>query len=909
MAVARQTGRVTEVAGLTTDRRLVTADPTSGRFTDTINIGPVRAKVNGTWVPLDQTLQATADRVEPRASSLGLSISDGGDADLVRLTDAGRSFAVRWPTPLPAPVLRGDSAVFADVRPGIDLVVTARATGFGEFLVVRDREAATDPWLRRVELGVDAPGQRLRRDGDTLKAYDASGALAFISEPVRMWASGPQAEGSAVGDQVEASVAATRSASGGRSAAIDFRVSADRVSLVPDRSMLVDPHTRFPVVIDPSVSGSRVRFASVDSSGKKGVYGSTNTESQWIGLKPIKGATYGGLVSRISYGFTVPADLSKSGVKILSAKFRHLQTWSPQSGADCTKQYATPHINLWETNDFSDNFDWGHQPDTSRKLSDSEFVVGDVDKCKAAGYSNHAATQEWDALAGVLAHVAARQNYLSLRVNEVSDNNDDPSASVRASGTRYYQNDVNVPALVIEYNGAPAAPTAPTASPSVAYAGETYVSSTSPVLATTVKDENTTQDLTTTFSLTPTGGSATAYQTTVRQPGPDGARAATSPGQVGVADESRYTVSAKANDGIVDSAVGPSSTFVVDTTPPALPVVSGGPSGTVTAGTTLSFTADAPEADVASYAFGLSTDNPTTRITPSALGGPVTITVTPRQFGPNYLAVRSYDRAGNTSSTVAKVAFKVDGTLPSNHYRLDYSGADERTGTAPGSTAKNIAIPSATFVNGRDRYAADGATTQDCKDRALSVSSSTAVHNVTSDPPYPLDTTQAVTLSAWVNPTGTAGASTGSGDEAYAVSMPASATQTALALGYRKDPSTGQVYWLFSMTTAAGRVLVEDPANRAAASVTPGQWTHLSGVFDPVSGTATLYVNATPVGQRTGVAGTPLKATQLEFGSGPLGTADLQWTGAVDEVLLYQGALPLGSINQQRNDRRPPVAC
>jgi hypothetical protein len=358
----------------------------------------------------------------------------------------------------------------------------------------------------------------------------------------------------------------------------------------------------------------------------------------------------------------------------------------------------------------------------------------------------------------------------------------------------------------------------------------------------------------------------------------------------------------------VDSAAGPGTAFTVDTTRPGFPVVTGAPTGTLTAGTALKLTVDAPEADVASYAYGLNTTNPTTTITPASLGGPATITVTPTQFGPNFLAVRSYDRAGN-ASTPLKVAFKVDGGLPSNRYRLDWGGTDTRTDTAPGSTAKNVPMPGTVYTGGRDRYAANGTSTLDCRDQALKVSADAVAPSLTSSSPFPLDTSQAFTVSAWLKPDGTTGTPTGSGDEAYAVSMPASSTATALSLGYRKDPTSGQAYWLFTVTGTSGRLRVEDTGNRAAALVTPGRWTHLSGVFDPVAQTATLFVDAVPVASLTGLSATPLKASQLEFGSGPLDSAALQWTGAIDEVLLYQGALSQTLINGQRNDRRPATAC
>lgn len=143
----------------------------------------------GRWVKPDPTLHRdTAGRIVPAATSLRLSFSGGGTADAATIGKGRSKLGLRWPGALPAPRLGGANATYADVLPGVDLVLTAQAEGFAEMLVVKTPAAAANPALAAVRFATTASGLRLRQDtAGALTAVDDSGATLFGSGTPVMW--------------------------------------------------------------------------------------------------------------------------------------------------------------------------------------------------------------------------------------------------------------------------------------------------------------------------------------------------------------------------------------------------------------------------------------------------------------------------------------------------------------------------------------------------------------------------------------------------------------------------------------------------------------------------------------------------------------------------------------------------
>lgn len=143
---ARESGKPVKVESLTSETTEVHALP-DGQFRADIATGMQRFRRGGDWVPVDLTLKAAADgSVAPVAHPNDLRISGRqgeGAHELAAVGAGAQRVAMGWSGALPAPVLDGNRATYVDARPGVDLVVEATRTGFEQFLVVKNRAAAT----------------------------------------------------------------------------------------------------------------------------------------------------------------------------------------------------------------------------------------------------------------------------------------------------------------------------------------------------------------------------------------------------------------------------------------------------------------------------------------------------------------------------------------------------------------------------------------------------------------------------------------------------------------------------------------------------------------------------------------------------------------------------------------------
>jgi len=129
------------------------------------------------------------------------------------------------------------------VLAGVDLRLTAVPTGFHEVLVVETRPAAQNPRLAKLRFGIRGPELSLRagKDGG-VDLVDAKGGWRSRRRRRRC---------------------GTRSRS--RSAVGRFELAGDGLSVVPDRKLLTDPATVFPVSIDPDFLAPFAGWAKVFS--------------------------------------------------------------------------------------------------------------------------------------------------------------------------------------------------------------------------------------------------------------------------------------------------------------------------------------------------------------------------------------------------------------------------------------------------------------------------------------------------------------------------------------------------------------------------------------------------------------------------------------------------------------------
>lgn len=250
MAAARHGHRKVEVASEQTATSQTFANP-DGTFTTSVSAQPRWAKRGASWVAASADLvRDESGSWSPEAAEAGLQLSGGGNRTLARLESGAHAMTLSWPSVLPAPSVTGARATYANVFPGVDLMVTAQVSGgFAETLVVRNASAARDPQLSHLKLGVSlsaALRQKAARDGK-VSVQTAAGQAVFSSPAPSAWdsarAAGPGAASTAAGP-----------GRGAHTAAVTASYQAGSVTTSIPRSLLASPSTVYPVYLDPSYS-------------------------------------------------------------------------------------------------------------------------------------------------------------------------------------------------------------------------------------------------------------------------------------------------------------------------------------------------------------------------------------------------------------------------------------------------------------------------------------------------------------------------------------------------------------------------------------------------------------------------------------------------------------------------------
>ncbi|MFF1792676.1 LamG-like jellyroll fold domain-containing protein [Kitasatospora sp. NPDC058263] len=259
-ARAKATGKPVPVPELTDAFSETVATP-QGHLSRSQHADQQRAKQpDGTWAKLDATLVADpAGGYRPRVAASGVHLSGGGPGPLGTLSSpAGETLAIQSPFPLTTPTVDedGDGLVYPEVAPGVDLKVTASATGgLSTVLIVKTPEAAADPKLQKVRFGTTTKGVTVKADAaNNLTASATDGTVAWHAPAPRIWdsstAAAPPAGKSA---QAAAGVDGADPGTPGKSPrtstadgpGIDAKVAtmattatADGIEVVPDRSVL-----------------------------------------------------------------------------------------------------------------------------------------------------------------------------------------------------------------------------------------------------------------------------------------------------------------------------------------------------------------------------------------------------------------------------------------------------------------------------------------------------------------------------------------------------------------------------------------------------------------------------------------------------------------------------------------------
>lgn len=618
VATARLTGKRVRITGMTSETSEFWALP-EGRVEAEVHAGPVRIRNERTqaWTAVDFTLAPQPDgSVAARSHPAGLRLSgpaSSGEHDLVTVGSSDERVSLGWSGALPVPTVEGTRATYAEVRPGVDLVVESTRTGFEQFLVVKDRAAAAQ--VRNVSLPLRGVGLSVVEDGrGGFEIRDKRGATVGVSPEPLMWdaqidqPSGERVRVAKVGKKLGAAKA-------GRLA----------LTLTPDEEWLTDPKTVFPVTIDPAVNLSPNFDAFVQTDY-------TSDQSAATELK--LGTSNGGALKARS--FVRFGDLTWLQGKHVQAATIYL--WNHYSYSCSARQWET-----WKTLAAGTATRWTNQPEWRGLLGYSSQTRGYNSGC-AGGWVNSSATGAFvDHATGATCCTVT----IGLRATSETDS---------YGWKRFHSSEgANAPYVKLTYQSLPTV-TARATVPSLPCAtgsSTPYVNTKTPQLRAQISDAEGSQVRAEFEWLT--GGGTRIGGTTVG-PGASGSWLATSVPAGAFNEGGTYSWRVRGNDGLANGAWSSYCAMIVDTTAPsAMPTVSSTtyPAGqwAGAAGTAGSFTLGASGvADVSAYEYGLNVNPPNQTVNAASLGGAATVSITPTADGPQTLYVRSRDRAGNQSA-------------------------------------------------------------------------------------------------------------------------------------------------------------------------------------------------------------------------------------------------------------------
>ncbi|MFF4873256.1 LamG-like jellyroll fold domain-containing protein [Streptomyces sp. NPDC000961] len=895
---ARRSGRRVEVTAERGPAREVYANP-SGTLTEITHTQPVRTRKGGSWVDIDTTLRVRPDGgLAPVATATDVVFSGGGTGPLVRMTRAGRELALDWPGSLPAPILSGPAATYPDVLPDVDLRVSADADGFSQVLVVKNAKAAADPRLATLHMPVSGTGLTVRTTADGgLEAVDAQGGgVAFEAPRPKMWDSGQatsqpsqapkaskaskasearsQAAVGAAGSEAPVPPAASDPelldgpAETSRIAPVGAAVTSGAVALTPDRDLLTDADTRYPVFIDPTWKSPRATGWAMVSRAYPGssFYQFDGKDDAGLGFCPpnFTGMTCApNDAKRLLYQVSVT---SFAGKGIDSAEFVVRETHA----YNCTKQ----PVEFWRTKPLTKTTTWNTTNGSGFWADQMPTVMA----AKGATSSCPDGDIEFNAKDAVVWAAANKQSSLTFGLKAPNENAE--QMWKRFSSAAY---------LRVEYNNPPARPkqTQLTTSPGGACTSASKPVNVVPKVTAVLTDPDKDQ-VYAEFRIDWDAGSGWKQQWSSGRIGPKasgqpftitlpstipqnrimawGVRASDNrlwgPWSFAGDDQTGcyLTYDSKAPQApVITSQQYPAS----DSADPADPWLDG-------VGRYGKFTMDSAATDVVKYQFGLNAEpSAANERKPSTPGGPVTVDLMPTRPGVNHLYVKAWD-ANNNASTIGTHTFKVSAGQPE---RATWS-LDQPAGatTDPGKGGNLPATPVGGAVLGAPGTAGT----------ALGLGGTDAAAEAD---PNLIDSDGDFTVSTWARLDALTGTQT--------VLSVDGTTHAGFYLGYELATQR----WALRAPTkdGAGASFSTQKVVSAGAPET-GAWTHLTAVRDSAAKQYRLYVNGVLQGT-TPVTAPWYAAGRLQIGRAKYNGAYVDHVvGAVDETAVFDRALGTADV-------------
>ncbi|MGK4579092.1 LamG domain-containing protein [Kitasatospora sp. HPMI-4] len=885
VAEAKRTGKPVAVEAMRTETSDVVAQP-DGKLIATEYLQPQRTRRNGAWVDIDPTLHALpSGAVAPGAATSEVEFSGGGSGQpLVRMARAGRELKLSWPKALPKPVLDGATAEYRSILPDVDLKLTATATGFTQLVVVRTAEAAKNPELDQLRLGLQGDGLTIKTETNgSLSAVDkGAGGTVFRAPKPLMWDSSKGTEPSGAASRSAVRAAASAAADdpaqpgvAGRTAQVAVAVTPaqDAIVLTPNQSLLKDPSTVFPVMIDPSWDTPHpAEWAGVSQYYSSQSYWHFSYNSDYVGQF---GVGYCGDTSRCA-----PRDVQRvlyrmptgqfAGKRILSATFFAQEVHSYDNCDD-------PHhpVELWWTSGFDSGTNWN---DTQRS-GFWERLLQTVNPTKGAGCGSGDVEFGASAVKSMVQQAAdGGWDYLNLGLRAGNESD--------LYGWQKFSANVG---LRIQYNLPPrqAAMSELSMQPGSVCQNSTVQVNKMPQITALASDPDG-DPVAVQFSAAWDAGDGAGWKRRWWSTNNNGSETPTDFKASGSLFSYTLPSSLPLNTRIAwdmrvwDGAQwGPTSSsgdatgcyFLVNTSTPDGPTVSASDypvtkdlSNSLAwsdgVGKYGAFTIASASKDVVKYQWGLDTSPSAANETATTGGAARTINVLPDKPGVHWLSLRSINAAGTASSQDETYYFAVRTGQPQ---RAGWT-MDDR----PGSTTL------AGSAGGFDATLGTGAKSGTTGHKGNALQFDGTADGYAQVQGGVLETANSYTVSAWVNLTDNSrnrSAVSQGGQYIGAFSLGTRSGQWALQTSTRDDSTYA---WQIATSTAP---------------VTLNQWTHLAAVYDNKAKTITLYVNGTPSAP---VAAPSAWSARNTFDLGRLryrGDYTDPWKGQIDEVKLFDRAL------------------
>ncbi|MCH7231580.1 hypothetical protein L0U85_12070 [Glycomyces sp. L485] len=826
-----------EVSGLQDFDTRVIADP-EGFLTAQVETVPAWAPdASGEWVEVDTGFTVAADgTITTTAAVSEITVSGGGTDPFVTATSPeGGAVSLIWPDPLPAPLVAEDTVTYSEVLPDVDLQVVSGIDGFSYALVVKTPEAAADPALAAIDIGISSDGLTVTQDeAGAISAVDAAGEVVFAAPAAYMWDSSldPDAEAEPTMSTFSSTEEEPVSDLGeddpmpGLYAEVGVELEGSTLTVTPDAGLLSDPEAEFPITIDPPFSGKRLAWANIfksrpgsswtndkDWPRKGGMRVGRNT---WSGCSPDACGTWR---SAVRFGIG-----GLKGKDVLTARVSMTQTHSGGCGSTDLALYEADRK-------MSNATTWNSITSATLDHLQTKSVASSNKGGCGTSYPDRDVNFTGSEVKSKLnSRLNSGRSWMTFMVR--SSDESDPYAWRRI--------DHKSVELIVTYNSRAQNPislrTNGKACVTSGYSNSPWTSEVQPTLSGIPRDPD--GKVGAYIQVRQKGSSKNVRTWSTSRNQKSGSRQSWTVPSGKKLPSGEYRWRMRSLDDYKsgsDNWFDEWCYFRIDSTPPTPPKIELVSPENPQAGdeVTFRFTSSDAHSGMSGFYYGVNEEAQRNEVSSS---GTTTITVTaPSSGGYTWLYVWAQDQAGNTSkrmqvdffaprkvTPIAAATWRLDGDGLDDAAEL--GGVDTETGTEGAGASHDL------HVGRTSGYTGSGSATPPGEamlfDGTDCVASAGAA--IRTDVPY--------TVSAWVR------LDTTDPDSIRTVLSQSGENNTGFALRYRGVSSE----WDLMLTDQDAR----SPGNyvRAASTTVPaaGDWTHLAATVDPGSKAAQLWVNGTP---------------------------------------------------------------